>query len=143
MAKPQKDPGLTVADDVVRQLYADCDLVVHDSQPVFLLQRDTIKSFLHEKAGVIAAEARFLAYLSIELSLIAALVTATFQDFWKIKAQTIEGTFVAFTFIIGILMIRDGTAWVRSRKKATPDALTEELGSRGARITPKARNTEG
>jgi len=138
-----KDPGVAVADDVVKRLYNDYDFVVEESQPVFVLQKDTIKAFLHEKAGVIAAEARCLAYLGIELSIFAALATATFQDFWVFKGPTVQGTFVAFSIIFGVLVAREGWRWFCGGRTATPEKLTDELGARGAKITPKKKNETG
>ena len=144
MAKrpPAQQSGITVGDDVVRSLYRNCDLAVQETQPLLVLHRDTVRSFLYEKLSLLVSESRLLAYFGIEASLVSALATATFSDLWIIKASSIQGTFSAFSIIIGLLLLREIWRWWRDARGLTPTALTEELSQRGALILPKV-GTDG
>lgn len=141
MAKQPRSQGLSVADDVVKQLYSGCDLTVQERQPVYLLHRDTIRAFLHEKFGHIAAESRCLAFLGIEISLVATLLTATFQDVGWLKGPVIQGTFIAFAIIVGILLAREAKRRVWGGEWVSPESLATELGARGAVITTKHKES--
>lgn len=134
---PVQQSGITVGDDVVRRLYSNCDLAVKETQPLLVLHRDTVRSFLHEKLSLLVSESRLLAYFGIEASLISALATATFSDLWVIKASLIQGTFSAFSIIIGLLLIRETWRWWREARGLTPTTLTDDLSLRGALISPK------
>jgi len=142
MAKrpPNHQTGITVGDDVIRSLYSNFDLAVQEPQPLLVLHRDTVRSFLHEKLSILVSESRLLAYFGIEASLISALATSTFSDLWVIKATLIQGTFSAFSIIIGLLLIRELWRWWHDARGMTPNTLTDELSQRGALILPKANN---
>lgn len=134
---PSQESGLTVADDVVRRLYSNCDLAVQESQPLLVLHRDTVRSFLHEKLSILVSESRLLAYLGIEASLVSALATATFNDWWIFKGPLIQGTFAAFSIILGLLLLRELYRWWTEARSVTPASLTDDLSLRGALIHPK------
>jgi hypothetical protein len=133
--------GPRIASDVVGHIYSDADVVVQESQVLFVLHKDTIKTFLHEKLSVVAAESRFLAYIGIELTLVGALISSDFKDTLFMSAALIKGLFLAFSFIVGAAGIINFVRFRKNARCCTPDKLTEELGKRGSIIVPPSRGT--
>lgn len=127
---PPPDIGI----EFVKELYTDCKLETNEPQPIFLIYKDTIKTFLHEKIVHLALDAKILGLIGIEISILAALFTATFNDVLNIKGELINALFIAFFFVLGFFLFRDVKRWWQNRKSLTVDALTDELGRRGSII---------
>jgi hypothetical protein len=122
--------------DYLKGLYTNTTLVTKEPQPFYILARDTIKSFLHEKLDLLRQRSMFVTYLGVEITLIAALLTSSFKDFWFIKANIIQGTFIAFSLIIGFFMIKSAITSLRNFKSLKVDSLTNDLGEKGTIIRP-------
>lgn len=124
--------------DYLTNIYQNTTIETKDPQPIYILHRDTIRTFLHEKVNLLGIEARTLGLLGVEVSLIAALATATFHDFWFLKANVICAAFFLAFLGIGGLLARSSVAWWRTREDRSVDALTDQLGYRGSEIKPKS-----
>jgi hypothetical protein len=114
-------------------LYAKAKFDAGEVPPYFMLHKDTIRTFLHEKMELLGAEGRLLGLWGIELALIAALLTSTFKDFGGIKV---------FSIIRGWMILRDTISWWKNRAKCSVDDLADELGRRGAVIRHDAPERE-
>lgn len=131
-----KKQGIDIGMEYLKNLYSGTDLETKEAQPIYILYRDTIRTFLHEKIEEFGLSARFLGFLGIEISIITTLFTATFNDFLKIKANIIQGTFVAFAIIFALLIFKDIKCWWCNKENLTVDELAKELGQRGTIIKP-------
>lgn len=132
-------PGIGL--EFVKELYLDCKLEPNEPQPIFLIYKDTIKTFLHEKIGHLALNAKILGLIGIEISILAALFTATFNDVWQIKGEMIQALFIVLFFVLGFFLARDFKRWWQNRNSLTVDALTDELGRRASIIKSSGRPT--
>ena len=134
-------PNIGIA--FVKELYTDCKLETNEPQSIYLLYRDTIKTFLHEKVSLLALDAKIFGLIGIEISILVSLLTAKFEDFWIIKGNLIFGTFFAFLIILGVFIAIDAKNWWKARKALSVDALTDDLGARGSIIksSTKAKAT--
>jgi len=135
MTPTRKQPS-NIALDVLTNVYQNTTLQTGAPQPFYILHRDTIRNFLHEKMGVFGLQARALGLLGIEASLIVALATATFHDLWFLKGDVIGAAFVIAAIIIAILLLTDMVALWRTRKERSVDVLTDQLGKQGTSIAP-------
>lgn len=126
--------GSNIWMDVLKSIYSYTGVETKEAQPIFILPRDTVRSFLHEKIDLIGIQSRVLGLAGVEVTLIAALTTASFQDFFGIKGNLIQGTFVAFSVIFGLLLTRDIARWWHCRDALQVDSLANDLGSRGSII---------
>ena len=133
--------GIDIGMEYFKGIYTNTDIETKEAPPIFMLQRDTVKTFLHEKIGLFGLSSRFLGYIGIEITLIVSLITATFNDWLGLKGNVIEGTFVAFALIIGVIILRDGICCIKTRGKLSVDDLTQDLGSRGSIIKPTEKAT--
>ncbi|HEU0188414.1 MAG TPA: hypothetical protein VFQ97_00285, partial [Gallionella sp.] len=87
MARNEKN-GIDIGAQFASGIYSNAKLVTNEVQPYFILHKDTIKTFLHEKIELLASQGKLLGLIGIEVSLIASLVTATFNDWHGIKSAT-------------------------------------------------------
>ena len=133
MTKNEKPP-IDLGTEFAKNIYSNAKFIANDVQPYFVLHKDTVCSFLHEKRDVLSSEGKLLGLLGIEASLIAALLTATFNDWHGIKGDTIEASFFISTLVFGYFVVREFIVWVSSVRTRSIDALTTELGKRGAVI---------
>ena len=133
--KPRIDIGM----EFIKDLYTGTNLETKDAQPFYILQRDTIRTFLHEKIGEFGISARLLGYLGVEVSIVIALATATFDDFYIFKAHHVQGTFCSFAFIFGFLILKDFKFWYSNKDNMTVDKLAENLGQRGTILKPSSK----
>lgn len=131
--------GIDIGMEYLKGIYTNTDIETKEAQPIYILQRDTVRTFLHEKIEAFGLAARVLGYVGIEITLVASLVTASFNDWMGIKGHVIEGTFVAFAFVIAILILKDGACWIKNRVSLSVDALAEDLGGRGSVIKPSGK----
>ena len=137
MANSSPPTGTNIGTEVVQELYAVSELQTAKPQPIYLLHRDTISTFIHEKMALFGLDARILGVGGIELSLVAALCTAEFQDRWILKAALIQALFITFAVVLAAFLLRDVNRWLQCRKELNVDSLTTDLGSRGSAIEPK------
>jgi hypothetical protein len=128
------ESAINIGAEFAQSLYADAKLVTNEIQPYFLLHKDTVRTFLHEKIDVLSNRCQFLGFIGIEISVLAALFTANFQDWHGFKGSTIEATFFISSVIFGGLAIFTGIKWLLSIKGSSVNALTDELGKRGVVI---------
>lgn len=130
---------LDIGREFMRGIYTNTDIETKEAQPIYILQRDTVKTFLHEKIEAFGVADRVLGYVGIEITLIASLVTASFNDWWGLKGNIIEGTFIAFAIIVAVLIIKDGICCLKNRGNFSVDVLAEDLGGRGSIIKPSGK----
>ncbi|MFH1872791.1 MAG: hypothetical protein ABIK82_16420 [Pseudomonadota bacterium] len=142
MARNDK-PSIDVGAEFAKGIYSNAKLVTNEVQPYFILHKDTIRTFLHEKMALLASQGKLLGLIGIEISLIASLVTATFNEWHGIKGPTIEAAFFLSTIAFGILSVKEFLLWMKSQSSCTVDALTTELGKRGAVIESKSGEIDG
>lgn len=128
------DPTFNIGAEFAQSLYADAKLVTNEVQPYYLLHKDTIRNFLHEKIEILNNRGQVIAYGGIEVSIVATIFTATFNDWHGIKGSIIEGSFFLSSFIFGLLTIIAGFRWISTLKGSSVNALTDELGQRGVII---------
>ena len=120
--------------EFIKNLYTDTTLETKEPQPFYILQRDTIRTFLHEKIDLLRIQAKFIGLIGIELTLIISLLTTTFKDIWKINANIIQGLFIAFALIIVVYLAKSFTKWLGVYKTLNVDWLSKDLGERGTII---------
>jgi hypothetical protein len=137
MAKNDK-PGIDIGMEYLRNIYTNTNIETKEAQPIYILYRDTIRTFLHETIQTMGLQGRLLGLLGIELTIIASLVTATFTDWQGIKGSLIQGTFLALAIILGMWIVKDVVFWLITRKKCNVNDLVDELASRGSVIKANA-----
>ncbi len=135
---PPDQPDIGI--EFVKKLYTDCKLETNAPQPIYLLYKDTIKTFLHEKIALLALDAKIIGLIGIEVSILAALFTAKFEKVWIIEGPVIHGTFLAFFFVLAYFLARDVKRWLQNWRKLSVDSLTDELGGRGSMIKGGGRS---
>jgi hypothetical protein len=126
--------GIDIGMEYLKGIYTNADMETKEVQPIYILQRDTIRTFLHESLEKFGLSSRLLGYFGIEITLFISLFTASFNDWLGLKGNDIKGTFVAFTIIIGIIIIKNCFIWYKNFNKLSVDELAKELGSRGTII---------
>ncbi len=134
--------GIDLGMEFLKSIYMGTGVDTKEAQPIYILPRDTVRTFLHEKIGLFGIQSRVLGLAGVEITLLASLATASFTDFLGIKGNVIKGTFIAFSVIFGVLLIKDLIKWWRCKDEMDVDALAENLGSRGSIIpgvAPKAK----
>ena len=131
--------GIDIGFEYIKELYTNTDIETKEAQPIFVVHRDTVRSFFHEKIELLGVKYRLLAYAGIEASLLAALGTASFQGWRWIGGDLIQGLFVAFAIIIGLLVLKDGYAWWCETRGISVNDLADELGERGSVIRPATK----
>jgi len=132
----QRDTAAPFIASFTANLYSDAKLVTTAPQPITVLFRDTVKTFLHEKLLLLSSSERLLAYLGIEVTILATLLTAEFKDIGPFKGSLITGAFFAFFIIFLFLLIKASFFWWNHRKEIAVDALAEDLMQRGTIIKP-------
>lgn len=142
MIKSEK-PTIDIGAEVAKGMYSDVKFEHKEVQPIYVLHRDTVRTFLHEKLSLFEQQGKLLGLLGIEVSLVASLVTATFNDWKGIKGSLIEASFFVFSLICGYYSIRELIRWFNYRDSLTVDSLSNELGERGSVIQPSAPKTPG
>lgn len=142
MTRNEKSPP-DIGLEVTRGIYANVTFEHHEVQPIYILHRDTIRTFLHEKLGLFEERGKLLGLLGIEVSLVASLVTATFNDWRGISGSLIEASFFVATLVCGYYTLRSVHKWLRYRKAIGVDSLAEELGARGSVIKPSEQKGVG
>ena len=133
MAKTEK-PGIDIGMEYLKNLYTNTNIETKEAQPIYILYRDTIRTFLHETIQILGLQGRLLGLVGIEITIVASLVTATFTDWNGIKGSLIQGTFFAFAIIFGIWTIKDFILWLMTTKKFSVDSLVDKLAARGSVI---------
>ena len=129
-------PTIDIGAEVAKGIYSNVKFEHREVQPIYVLHRDTIRTFLHEKLGLFEQQGKLLGLFGIEVSLIASLVTATFNDWKGIKGNVIEASFLVFSLICGYYTVRESIRWLRYRDTLSVDTLSNELGGRGSVIQP-------
>ena len=135
MIKNEK-PTINIGETITKSIYSNVKFEHLEVQPIYVLHRDTIQTFLHEKLGLFEQQGKLLGLLGIEVSLIASLVTATFNDWKGIKGNVIEASFLVFSLICGYSIVRESIRWLKYRVTLNVDKLSTELGGRGSVIQP-------
>ena len=136
-------PIINIGAEFARSIYSDVKFEHREVQPIFVLHRDTIRTFLHEKLSLFQQQGKFLGLLGIEVSLIVSLVTATFNDWKGIKGSVIEASFFVFSIRCGYYTLRESIRWFGNRNSLSVDSLSNELGGRGSVIRPNDQQTPG
>lgn len=142
MIPPERNQQPNIGLDYLTDLYRETNLETRDPQPLFILHRDTIRTFLHEKIAWFGLYAKLLGFIGVEIPILAAIFTSTFHDTGGISANLIGGVFVAFAILFGIQIVFDGIRYWNIRARASVDQLTDELGSRGSQIRPIRRGAQ-
>ncbi len=130
--KSSPDIGIEVA----KGIYSNVVFEHREVQPIYLLHRDTVRTFLHEKLALFEHKGKLLGLVGIEVSLVASLVTATFNDWKGIKGSVIEAAFWVTTLVGIYYLLKELSVWYRNRNGLSVDALAQDLGSRGSVIKP-------
>lgn len=139
MSQSEKAP-IDIGAEVAKGMYSDVTFERHEVQPIYVLHRDTIRTFLHEKLSLFEQKGKLLGLLGIEVSLVAAQVTATFNDWLGIKGTFIASTFFVLTLVCGFFTLKEAAAWWNQRGSLGVDQLSDELGNRGSVIRPNAHS---
>lgn len=142
MTRTEK-PTIDIGAEVAKGMYADAKFEHQEIQPIYILHRDTIRTFLHEKLSLFEQQGKLLGLAGIEVSLVASLVTATFNDWKGIKGGLIEASFLVFSLICGFYLIRELIRWLKYRDSLSVDNLSNELGRRGSVIQPNDQKSTG
>jgi hypothetical protein len=140
MAKTDK-PAIDIGREYLNNLYTKTNIETKEAQPIYILHRDTIKSFVHEKLHLFGIEGKLFGLIGVEVTIITSLLTATFNDWNGIKGNLIQGTFVAFAIIFAVWTLKVFFVWFAQHKNCTVDALIEELGGRGSVIKSNPEKT--
>lgn len=135
--------GIDIGTAVAKGMYSNVTFEHQEVQPIYVIHRDTVKAFFHETKHRLSQEGRILGILGIELSLLASLLTATFNDWHGVRAPLIEASFLVLSVLFGGYLVLDLIRWLHSGGKVRVDALTEELGKRGSVIRPKEDCADG
>jgi hypothetical protein len=117
-------------------LYANAKFELGEVQPIHVLHRDTIRTFLHEKLSAFGKQGRLLGIFGIEISVVATLVTATFNEWHGISGAYIGATFFVCSVIFGVWCAVDFVVWCAGKTALDVDSLTDDLGARGVTIQP-------
>jgi len=134
-------PNIDIGVEVAKGIYSDVRFEHREVQPIYVLHRDTVRTFLHEKLGLFGQQGHFLGLFGIEVSLIASLVTATFNDWKGIKGSVIEASFLVSSVICGCYTAREFFRWIKYRETLKVDLLSNELGGRGSVIQPSEQRS--
>lgn len=126
--------------DYLSSLYNEAELVTEKPQPIYILQRDTVKAFLYEKKSTISIVDRFLALLGVEITIIVTLFTATFTSILGLGGENIKGIFICLSLILAVWLIVTIIKMVQVSSKMSIDAISDELGKLGTIIQPKQHN---
>ena len=137
MTPPENNNGSNIGLEYYKNLYKNTKVKTRDPQPIYILARDTIRTFLHEKKDLLGLRARVLGLIGIEITLISALATAQFSSFWKLGSHIVLGLFTAFTLIVGLCILASVLTWIRHFSDTNIDSLADDLGSRGTEICPE------
>ena len=129
-------PNVDIGAAVTKGIYANVTFEHKEVQPIYVLHRDTVRTFLHEKLAKFEQKGKLLGLIGIELSLLASLVTATFNDWKGLKGSVIEGAFIVFSVVGAYYCFIEAIRWYRDKSNLSVDALASELGSRGSVIQP-------
>lgn len=135
--------AIDIGAEVAKGIYSDVKFEQKEVQPIYVLHRDTIRTFLHEKMALFEQQGKLLGLLGIEVSLVASLLTATFNDWKGIKGSVIEASFIVFSILCGYYIIRESIRWLKYRKELSVDSLSNDLGGRGSVIQPNGTHTSG
>lgn len=141
--RTSEKPSIDVGVEVAQGIYANAKFETREVQPIYLLHRDTVRTFLHEKISVFSQQGRLLGLAGVEVSLVAALFTATFNDWHGIHGSLIEACFFVCSVIFGIWCIVELVRWLKVRSSLNVDALTNDLGKRGSVIQPDTKGAVG
>ena len=131
-----KQPPLDIAAGVATSLYAKAAFEHNTVQPIYVLHRDTIRTFLHEKIGAMQRSGQLLGLIGIDVSLVAALATTTFRDSFGVPGELIQATFIVCVAICSGYILRwlCLTGWEGGTLGV--DQLVDDLGTRGSVIRP-------
>lgn len=132
-----------IGSEVTRGIYSNVTFEHHEVQPIYILHRDSIRTFLHEKLGLFEERGKLLGLVGIEVSLIASLVTATFNDWYGLRGSFIEASFFIASLVCGVYTVRSLLKWFKYRESIGVDSLADELGGRGSVIKPSEQNGVG
>ena len=135
MTKSEK-PSIDIVAEITKGIYNNAKFEHREVQPIYVLHRDTVQTFLHEKLGLFEQQGKLLGLWGIEVSLIASLVTATFNDWLGIKGAVIEASFWVVSIICGYHIVRESIRWLKYRDTLSVNTLSNELGGRGSVIRP-------
>ena len=133
MSGPQK-PNIGL--DYVTNIYSDAEIETENPQPLYILHKDTIKSFLSEKMDELNKTGLLWGYIGIELTIAITLLTTDVKGIWLISGQLIKGTLVAFSGIVGFLIVKNIEHIKNPKNEVKMESLVCELGKRGTIVKP-------
>jgi hypothetical protein len=122
--------------EYVNTLYNEAELVTEEPQPIYILHKDTIKTFLHEKREVLSIFDRMLAIIGVLLTVIVTLFSATFNDFLGLPGNVMQGIFIVSTIFLSIWLLITIIKIIKNIKSISIDNLCKDLGKRGTIIKP-------
>lgn len=125
--------------DYLTDIYTDSEIETENPQPLYILYKDTIKTFLYEKLDDLKKGGLVWGYIGAEITIIATLLTTEPSGVWIISGKTIKGVFLALALLLGFLiwLSRNHISWPKS--EATMEDLVCELGRRGTIIKPSKK----
>jgi len=129
-------------DNLAQQLYADGKLTRKAPGRHFILHRDTVCAFLFEARALLVAAPKAASYIGVAVTALAAILSAQFQDFLGLPGNTWQAIFVLIT-VCGCLGAI-GQLWqiLSNWRRRTIQALTDELGARGAIVEPPENSNQ-
>lgn len=129
-------PIIDIGAEVAQGIYANATFEAQEVQPLFVLHRDTVKSYFHEKRTQFDEQGKLLGYLGVEITLVATLLTATFNDQYGMKGTLIQAVFFVFSIIFGLLLVASLVNWRKHKETLTVENMVDDLGKRGSIIKP-------
>ncbi len=119
-----------IVSTITNQMYANTKFEHNETQPIYLLHRDTIRSFFHEKINLFGLAGKLSTSFGLFLSCGTTLLTSTFHETKWVKADLIENIFTILTFGALIFSIYQSIKYLTTRNELTVNALTEDLSKR-------------
>lgn len=135
MTPPDAKPNIGM--DYLTDIYRETTVETKDPQPIYILHRDTIRTFLHEKIAMLGVEGKLLGLLGVEATVLATLATATFHEMWHVPGDVVCAAFLLVALWAGVYIALNTVRWWKTKVYSSVDALTDELGARGSLIKPK------
>ena len=122
----------------LNSLFNNAKLVTKQPQPIYILHRDTIKTFMHEHRRLLSLTDRLLSLIGVEISIVLTLLTASFFVVFGIPSDTVKGIFISFAIGIGAWLLITLFQYLKERKNLSIDKIVDDLGKQGTVIQPNA-----
>lgn len=141
MSPEQKQ--VNIAYDYVTNLYRNTTVVTDDPQPLFVLPRDTIRTFLHEKMSLFGIQSKLAGLVGVAVAIGVALATTEkWRGLWLIDGSVVQAAFILCFLGVALVTLITANRWRRERQNLNVDSLTDDLGSRGGRTVLTKEDSE-